>query len=57
MQDDELDEYTEYLQSSNLWKWKTIQANPTVVPTNTVLSLAQNNFEKSDHLIPLRNKV
>lgn len=39
-QNDELDEYTEYLQSSNLRKWKTIQANPAVVPTNTVISLA-----------------
>lgn len=57
MQEDELDEYTEYLQSSNLWKWKIIQSNLTVMPTNTAVSLAWNNFEKSDYFLPLRNKV
>lgn len=40
MQEDELDEYTEYLQSSNLWKWKIIQSNLTVMPTYIVVSLA-----------------
>lgn len=42
MQEDELDEYTEYLQSSNLWKWKIIQSSLTMMPTITAVSLAWN---------------
>lgn len=51
MQEDELDEYTEYLPSSNLWKWKIIQSNLTEMPTTTAVSLAWNNFEKSHNFL------
>lgn len=57
MQEDELDEYIEYLLSSGLWKLKIIQSNLTVMLNNTAVSLAWNNFEKSDHFLALRNEV